>query len=29
LGGLGKDDLLKAEENGAYGIAGISRFWSR
>ena len=28
LGGLGKDDLLKAEENGAYGIAGISRFWS-
>ena len=28
LGGLGKEDLLKAEENGAYGIAGISRIWS-
>ena len=28
LGGLGKEDLFKAEENGAYGIAGISRFWS-
>ena len=28
LGGLKKEDLLKAEKNGAYGIAGISEFWS-
>ena len=28
LGGLEKEDLLKAERNGAYGIAGISKFWS-
>ena len=28
LGGLGKEDLSEAEKNGAYGIAGISKFWS-
>jgi len=28
LGGLSKQDLLKAEKSGAYGVAGISRFWS-
>ena len=28
LGGLSKEDLSEAEKNGAYGVAGISRFWS-
>ena len=28
LGGLEKKDLSKAEECGAYGVAGISKFWS-
>ena len=28
LGGLRKEDLPEAEKNGAYGVAGISRFWS-
>ena len=23
-----KEDLFEAEKNGAYGVAGISRFWS-
>jgi thiamine monophosphate synthase len=23
-----KEDLSEAEKNGAYGVAGISRFWS-
>ena len=27
LGGLSKEDLSEAEKNGAYGVAGISRFW--
>ena len=28
LGGLVREDLNQAQRNGAYGIAGISRFWS-
>lgn len=28
LGGVGPDDLLRARECGARGVAGISRFWS-
>ena len=28
LGGLSEEDLSEAERNGAYGVAGISRFWS-
>lgn len=27
LGGISKDDLTKAKEYGAYGVAGISGFW--
>jgi len=23
-----KEDLSEAEKNGAYGVAGINRFWS-
>ena len=29
LGGLGTDDLARAREHGAYGVAGIRGFWGR